>query len=414
MAHHEAPGGPVPGRLTTALASRPVWGGVSGIGDWLAVRRGQMLADLQEFVERESPSTDKPRMDAFAEFVGGYGARMTGGAVEMIRQREWGDHVLLRVGEGTERPIFMVGHFDTVWPAGTLSDMPFRVEDGRAHGPGVFDMKAGLVQAFWALRALRETGSPHPPVVFLLNSDEEIGSPGSRPFIEERARQAALSMVLEPSFHGALKTARKGVGMFSVHVTGRASHAGSEPFEGVSAIEEACRITLVLHAETDRETGTTVNVGLFRGGTRGNVVAAEAELEVDLRVRTESEARRMTQAILGLRPHHPEARVQVSGGINRPPMERSPQVARLFEHARALAGELGIELQEASVGGGSDGNFCALVNPAVLDGLGAVGDGAHALSEHVLVDHMVPRAALVARLLQSGPPSLPPRQGEGR
>jgi glutamate carboxypeptidase len=295
----------------------------------------------------------------------------------------------------------MVGHFDTVWPAGTLAHMPFQVEDGQARGPGVFDMKAGLVQAFWALRALRETGSRHPPVVFLLNSDEEIGSPGSRPLIEEEARKAALSMVLEPSFHGALKTARKGVGMFTVHVTGRASHAGSEPSEGVSAIEEACRITLELHAETNAETGTTVNVGVFRGGTRGNVVAAEAVLEVDLRVATESEAQRMTRAILGLRPHHPDARVQVSGGMNRPPMERTPDVVRLFEHARALARELGIELQEASVGGGSDGNFCALVNPAVLDGLGAVGDGAHALSEHVLIEHMVPRATLVARLLET-------------
>jgi glutamate carboxypeptidase len=352
-------------------------------------------------------------MDAFADFLAGYASRMTGGTAEVIERERWGNHVRLRVGDGHEKPVLMVGHFDTVWPAGTLAQMPFEVENGTARGPGVFDMKAGLVQGFWALRALRETGFALPPVVFLLNSDEEVGSPSSRPLIEEEARKAALSMVLEPSFHGALKTARKGVGMFTVHVTGRASHAGSEPFEGVSAIEEACRITLDLHGQTSRQSGTTVNVGVFRGGTRGNVVAAEAELEVDLRVATGAEAERMTMAILGLRPRHPGTIVRVSGGMNRPPMERTPEVVTLFERARGLARELGIELQEASVGGGSDGNFCALVNPAVLDGLGAVGDGAHALSEHVLIEHMVPRATLVARLLETRPPPTPPLKREG-
>jgi glutamate carboxypeptidase len=383
------------------VASKDAEGGTAGVRDWLEGRRDEMVDDLREFVERETPTTDKKRMDAFADYLAGYASRMTGGSAEVIEQEQWGNHVRLRVGDGNQRPVLMVGHFDTVWPAGTLGQMPFGPEDGKARGPGVYDMKAGLVQGFWALRALREAGSRHPPVVFLLNSDEEVGSPGSRPLIEEEARSAALSMVLEPSFHGALKTARKGVGMFTVHVTGRASHAGSEPFDGVSAIEEACRITLDLHRQTSRESGTTVNVGVFRGGTRGNVVAAEAELEVDLRVATASEAERMTAAILSLRPRHPGASVRVSGGMNRPPMERTSEVVALVERARALARELGIVLQEASVGGGSDGNFCALVNPAVLDGLGAVGDGAHALSEHVLIEHMVPRAALVARLLEA-------------
>jgi glutamate carboxypeptidase len=383
------------------------------IREWLEERRGEMVDDLRQFVERESPTTDKRRTDSFADFLAGYASRMTGGTAEVIEQEEWGNHVRVRIGEGGERPVLMVGHFDTVWPVGTLAQMPFAMDDGKARGPGVFDMKAGLVQGFWALRALRETGAGQPPVVFLLNSDEEVGSPSSRLLIEEEARRAAISMVLEPSFHGALKTSRKGVGMFTVHVGGRASHAGSEPFEGVSAIEEACRITLDLHAQTSRASGTTVNVGVFRGGTRGNVVAAEAVLEVDLRVSTQSEAERMTNAILGLRPHRPDARVDVSGGMNRPPMERTEEVVRLFEQARRLAGELGIELDEAAVGGGSDGNFCALVNPAVLDGLGAVGDGAHALSEHVLIEHMVPRATLVARLLESVRSPSPPSSREG-
>ena len=374
---------------------------MSTLVGWLEERREGMLADLAEFVQRESPTTERVRVDSFAEFLAGYAEEVSGGRAEVIRQQERGNHVRLQIGGVGERTILMVGHFDTVWPTGTLARMPFRVTNGRARGPGVFDMKAGLVQGLWALRALRETGCQHPSVVFFFNSDEEVGSPSSRSLIEEEARKAAVCLVLEPSFNGALKTARKGAGIFSVRVTGRAAHAGSEPFAGVSAIEEACRITLDLHAENNRETGTTVNVGVIHGGTRANVVAADAELEVDLRAATEAEGRRMTRLILGLRPHHGEARIDVSGGMNRPPMERTAEIARLLGHARQLSLELGFDLEEASVGGGSDGNFCAVVNPAVLDGLGAVGGGAHALNEYVLVDHMVPRAALVARLLET-------------
>jgi glutamate carboxypeptidase len=381
---------------------------MSAILDYLEQHRADMLADLREFVEQESPTTDKPRADAFAEFVAAYAERMTGGRSTLVANTGWGNHVLVRAGvpestaEGSPSPphVLLVGHFDTVWPAGTLEELPFRVEDGRARGPGVFDMKAGLVQGFWAIRALRQTEGGVPPLVFVLNSDEEVGSPSSQALIEEEARRAALCMVLEPSFDGALKTARKGVGIFKVRVEGRASHAGSEPFEGVSAIEEICRLTLDLHACTDRDTGTTVNVGVIAGGTRTNVVAAHAEADVDLRVASREEADRMERLILGLKPHHPEARVVVEGGMNRPPMERTPRIAQLYEQARALATELGFDLPEASVGGGSDGNFCAAVNPSVVDGLGAVGGGGHARSEHVVVEEMPRRAALVAALLR--------------
>ena len=375
---------------------------MSGILEFLQARRAEILADIEDFVTRESPTDDKARLDTFAEFLRGYAEHMTGGAATVLPQVRQGNHVRLEAGERDgAASVFLVGHFDTVWPSGTLVQMPYRLEGGAVRGPGVFDMKAGLVQSLWAVRAVRETGGRLPPLVFLFNSDEEVGSPTSRALIEEEARRAHVSLVLEPAFHGALKTARKGVGIFAVEVTGRAAHAGSEPWEGVSAIDEAARLTLQLHGLNGAREDATVNVGVFHGGTRGNVVAASARLEVDLRVPTYADAERMTAVVLGLKPHHPDATVRVTGGMNRPPMERTKQVVRLFKHARSLAADLGFDLKEASVGGGSDGNFCAGSNPAVLDGLGAVGDGGHALTEHVQLEHIVPRAALVARLLET-------------
>lgn len=366
----------------------------------LEQRLDDMLADLRELVEQESPSADKARVDRLAEFVAAYAERMTGARAEIVPQRESGDHVRLRLA-GDGPPVLVVGHFDTVWPAGTLAGMPFRVEGGLARGPGVFDMKGGLVQGLWAVRALRETGGRVPAVTFVLNADEEVGSLTSRELIEAEAARAAACLILEPAYRGALKTARKGVGMYEVEVTGKASHAGSEPFEGVSAIDEICRLTLDLHAQTSRESGTTVNVGVIEGGTAVNVVAARAKIGVDLRVATRADGERMNRLILDLRPHDQRAAVRVTGGINRPPLERTPRVVELYGHAARLAAELGLELGEASVGGGSDGNFCAAVNPSVIDGLGAVGDGAHALHEHLVVAEMPRRAALLARLLET-------------
>jgi glutamate carboxypeptidase len=375
---------------------------VTEVQEYLSGHLDDILGDIRQFVEFESPSDDKPRVDAFAEFVAGYADRMTGGSSEILTQRTMGNHVRLELGDtAASAPVLLVGHFDTVWPTGTLNRMPFSVDAETVRGPGVFDMKTGLVQGFWAIHALRELGHAVPPLVFVLNSDEELGSPTSRRLIESEARRAHASMILEPSFHGALKTARKGVGIFEIHITGRAAHAGSEPWEGVSAIEEAARITLDLHAQSGRDREPTINVGLVQGGTRVNVVAAQARLEVDLRAGTAHEAERLTELILGLKPHREGVTLQVTGGMNRPPLERTERVTELFHHARGLASELGYELTEAAVGGGSDGNFCAAVNPAVLDGLGAVGDGAHALNEHIAIAHIVPRTALLARLLET-------------
>jgi len=368
--------------------------------EFLRGHRDDMVAELRSFVERETPSTDKVRLDGFADLLAHRAERLTGGRVRVVEQQEAGSHVQVQVGDG-DKPILLLGHYDTVWPAGSLDRMPFLVRNGAARGPGAFDMKAGLVQALWAVYALRRLGRSIPPLVVLVNSDEELGSPTSRALVEAEARRAAAVLVLEPSQAGALKTARKGVGMFHVEVTGRAAHAGADPFAGVSAIEELARLVLALRGQSGLGNGTTVNVGVIRGGTRANVVAARASAEVDVRVVTTAEAERLTAAILGLRPHHPGAVVRVTGGLNRPPMERTDQIGELFEHARKLAAEIGFSVDEAMTGGGSDGNFAAAVGAPVLDGLGAVGGGAHALTEHVLVEHMPPRAALVARLIET-------------
>lgn len=367
---------------------------------FLRGHRDDMVAELRSFVEYETPSTDKVQLEDFANLLARRAEQLTGGEVRVIEQEAAGSHVHVQVGN-SDGHIVLLGHYDTVWPVGTLDRMPFRVKDGVARGPGAFDMKAGLVQALWAVHALRETGARLPSLALLVNSDEELGSPTSRVLIEAEARRATAVLVLEPSQAGALKTARKGVGVFNVEVTGRAAHAGGDPIAGISAIDELARLVLALRAQANGRNGTTINVGVIRGGTRANVVAAHASAEVDLRVVTIAEAERMSAAILELQPHHPGAVVRITGGLNRPPMERTAQIAELFEHARRLAAEIGFPLHEAMTGGGSDGNFAAAVGAPVLDGLGAVGGGAHALTEHVLVEHMAPRAALLARLIET-------------
>ena len=361
----------------------------------------EMLEDLRLFVEQETPSTEKKLLDDFARFLADYAATV-GGRAEILPAVGSGNHVRIRWDdEGSGPPIFLLGHYDTVWAEGTIKEMPFGVRGDIATGPGVFDMKCGLVQGFWAVRALREVPGIKRPMVFVCNSDEEVGSPTSRALIEEEARGAATVLVLEPSLGGALKTARKGVGRYSVRVTGRPSHAGLDPEGGISAIEEMARLVLELHGHTDHRSGTTVNVGVIGGGTRYNVVAAEAFAEVDVRAVTVAEAERMNEILLSLEPQHGEADVRVQGDVIWPPMERTAKIAELFNHARSLAGEIGFDLEEGLAGGASDGCLCAALGVPVLDGLGAVGGGAHAVDEHVEVASMVPRAALVARLLET-------------
>ena len=317
-----------------------------------------ILEDLKAFVELESPSDDKARTDRFGEYLAGFVRSKMDAHVETLKQPRFGNHIRVEIGpRNGERPILMLGHFDTVWPAGTLAGMPFKIDGPlRAYGPGTLDMKAGLVLGIHALAALQEARLLRVPVVFLFTSDEERGSLSSRPLIEQEAGRARAVLVLEPAAGGALKTARKGIGIFRVEVEGLAAHAGSNPELGVSAIEEIARQILDLHRLNDPTTGTTVNVGVVNGGTRPNVMAAAASAEVDLRVTNIAEAQRLEEAILGLQPHNPKARVVVTGGINRPPMERTPGVAALYEMARGVAKGLGFELGEASVGGASDAN----------------------------------------------------------
>lgn len=369
--------------------------------EFLQAHQDEMLADLSRLVRRETPSTDKTALDDCAQALAEQGSALDA-EVEIIPSADTGNLLRLRWGEaGSSAPILLLTHFDTVWPLGTLERMPFEIKDGIATGPGIFDMKAGLIQGLWAVRALHEVTGSSRPLVFLCTGDEEIGSPASRSMIEAEAAQARAVFVLEPSQKGALKTARKGVGRFQAEITGRPAHAGLDPRGGVSAIEELAHLILYLHALTDHSTGTTVNVGVVQGGTRSNVVAAQASAEVDLRIMTQAEGERATRAICGYQPHCPEARVSITGEINRPPMERTEETVRLFEQAQGVARELGLgELSEVSVGGASDGNFCSAMGVPVLDGLGAVGGGAHALDEHVDVRAMAPRAALVARLLE--------------
>jgi len=372
-----------------------------GLLDVVRKDEQRMLADLRALVEIESPSDDKASTDQLAGFLARFLADRLDCRLDVIDQARFGNHVRMEVGpRDGGKPIVMLGHFDTVWPLGTLATMPFRVADGRAFGPGAFDMKAGLVIGIEALSVLQSSDQLHVPVVFLFTSDEEVGSLSSRPHIEAEAARSRATLVLEPAAGRSLKTSRKGVGFFQVKVEGLAAHAGSNPEQGTSAIEELARLVLDLHAMNDPATGTTVNVGVVRGGTRPNVISAAASAEVDLRVRTMADAQRLEELILGLQPHNPRTRVTVTGGINRPPMERTPGVASMYGLAAKAGLEIGLQVTEASVGGGSDANFVTPLGVPVMDGLGAVGDGAHAVNEHILLESLPLRSALLAGLIR--------------
>jgi glutamate carboxypeptidase len=370
----------------------------------LEPRRQAMTDLLGELVSIESPSDDRASLDRFADKL-----RSLFGDLGSIEQFEpsnpvRGRHLRLTLEgqNGSDGHDVALCHYDTVWPLGTLQKIPFSVDaDGVARGPGCFDMKGGIVVLYNALRALRERGlKPARRLHVLFTSDEELGSQTSRALIEETARGARVAYVLEsPLPGGTLKTARKGTGDYVLRITGRAAHAGVEPQKGISAISELANQILALHALNDFSVGTTVNVGVVHGGTRVNVVAAEAEAYADVRVETLAEGERIEAAIRGLQPRLPGARLEIEGGLNRPPMERSAAMAALFEQARANAAAMGVDLREGSTGGGSDGNFTAAIGVPTLDGLGPEGEGAHAAHEHVLTESLPRRVALVAGLL---------------
>lgn len=362
----------------------------------------EILADLAALVEIESPTTDKAAADRASRHLAARFAEAAGAEIVRHSQSTWGDHFEARIGRGARR-ILLIGHVDTVWPIGTLRRLPCRVTGDRMTGPAVFDMKCGDIQALWALRAAVEHGLPADKTfVFLGNTDEEVGSPTSRPIIERLARDSECVFVLEPSVGpaGALKLWRKGVGMFRLEVEGVASHAGADPEKGRSAVRELAHQIVDLYAAVENpEAGTTINVGLIQGGTRSNVVAASAEARIDLRVRTAAEARRAEERILHRPTFVPGTTVRATGGLNRPPMEETPASRRLYDLARRIAADEGFDLPAGGTGGGSDGNFTAAAGVPTLDGLGAVGDGGHAETEHIRVSAVAPRTTLLARLL---------------
>lgn len=374
--------------------------------DYLHGRRSDMAALLEALARAESPS-QVPESQAAVQAL--LRAELTGGGyrVRTLRGRHTGGHLLAIPKRRRAAPAYqlLLGHCDTVWPIGTLEKMPVHRSEGKLYGPGVFDMKAGLVQAVFALAALRWLGEP-PQVspVLLINSDEEIGSTESLPYIDRLARRANRAFVMEPALgpSGKLKTARKGVGRFTVRVIGKAAHAGLDPEKGASAILELSHVVQTLFALNDPQKGVTVNVGTIDGGLRPNVVAPESRAEVDVRVPTRADAERIERAIHAIKPSTPGVRLEITGRVGRPPMEKTPGNRVLWELAKQAAEELGLEIDEGTAGGGSDGNSTSLYTPT-LDGLGAVGDGAHALNEFVYIDRMVERASLLAQLLLKPP-----------
>jgi len=361
---------------------------------------------LRQFVRCESPSQNKAAVDRLGQLVAGEWRRR-GAKVRILRQTKRGNHLRAEIWLGIGRPtgqILILGHLDTVYPLGTLAKMPFRVKAGRAYGPGTFDMKSGLAVALASIDALRAAElRPRKRLVFFWNSDEEIGSNTSRHAIEREARRSDAVLVLEPAAgaDGRLKTARKGLGWAEVIVTGRAAHAGLDPGAGVNAVHElALQIVRLQHMNNARR-GISLQATVIEGGTVSNVVPAHARAEVDIRYTHLADAPKLNRKLRGLRPILSGARVEVRGGINRPPLERTPAVVALFKRAQTLMGESGLPLDEAWVGGGSDGNFTAALGVPTLDGLGAIGNGAHSVVEHVVVRSLPERAALLAGLLAS-------------
>ncbi|MDF2783593.1 MAG: peptidase [Pantoea eucrina] len=376
---------------------------MKAIALYLEQHAADILADIKKLVAAESPSDDKSAVDACGEVLQQLFQQRLDVRAEITPQQHYGNHLKFSLGGQTPQST-IIGHFDTVWDTGELT---LREEAGRLYGPGILDMKAGLVQAIWAVRALQQLNLPGwQQVVFLCNSDEELGSPSSQQWIETHAQGSAQVFVVEPAVagSGALKVARKGTGRYDLTLTGLAAHAGNNPEEGASAVQEMAQQILALHALNAPDRGTTVNVGVASGGSRANVVADRARLEVDTRVTSEEEAARLHAAIMQLQSHDPRVTLHISGEQSRPPMRQSAASRALFTRAVHIGHQLGLTLEGASVGGGSDGNFTAALGLPTLDGLGATGAGIHARYEHIIVAEVVQRTALLAGLLSGETP----------
>lgn len=368
---------------------------------YVAERIPEVLSFIRELVECESPSDCPEAVDRFVDLLIAKTRDIADATT--IEAPGFGRHLRLEFRSGGQAgQILGLGHSDTVWPMGTLREMPFREADGRLWGPGVLDMKAGIAFFMFAARALMELRIPvRQRLVLLVVSDEEVGSPTSRPVTEKEAGQSDCVLVLEPGtgLAGKLKTARKGIGHYEVAVKGRASHAGVDFENGASAILEMARQVPIIAGFTDLQRGTTVNPGVVRGGTRSNVVASDARLEVDVRVRTLDDWAAVDAQIRALQPFDTRCQIEVTGGLNRPPMVRSEGIATLFGRARRIAEGMGLGVEESETGGGSDGNFTAALGIPTLDGLGAVGEGAHAPNESILLDRISDRICMLAGLL---------------
>lgn len=378
---------------------------LESLEEYFKRRQADVLSLTRSLVEIESPSGDEAGSKAVVSLLASEARTIEPiTSIEPISSQEFGQHLRLRAfdeGNSDERPIVIVGHTDTVHPRGSLAERPWRIEGNRAYGPGIFDMKANCALALESIRACAALGiAPQRPVILLFTCDEERGSVRGRALVEAESEQSQAVLVLEPPASGGrVKTGRKGTGMFTLEARGRAAHAGLEPEKGASAVLEMARQIQRLHELNNSGGGISVNVGVVQGGTVSNVVPAEACAEIDVRFGTDDEGKRLEQLLLGLEPFDSRVALRITGEINRPPLERSDRVVALYEHARAIAATFGYELGEAQVGGASDGNFAAAVGASVLDGLGIDGDGAHAVHEHILIDDIPRRGALLAALM---------------
>lgn len=369
--------------------------------DYFRSGQNETVDSIRVIVEIESPSRDVERSKAVVSWVENHARKLPLDLqIEKIPSDEYGEHLIIRAFPSDQKGILLLGHTDTVHPVGTKEKNPTRIEGDRFYGCGIFDMKANVVLMLEALRFIAETEAKPPrPITILLSCDEEVGSFTGRELVEREALQAEACFVLEPSSAGRVKTGRKGTGMFTVAAHGIPAHAGLEPEKGASAILELCRQIIDLHGLYNVTIGTTVNVCTISGGTTSNVIPEHAKCSVDVRFASMEEAARIENAIQGLKAYDERVSLEITGGINRPPMERTAAVVELFEKAKRLAAEYGYELGETQVGGASDGNFVAALGVPVLDGLGIAGDGAHTLNEHILISDIANRATLITQML---------------
>ncbi|WP_257009898.1 M20 family metallopeptidase [Evansella halocellulosilytica] len=372
---------------------------MSIIKEYLEEHQEEMLADLHTLVTAESPSNQKELVDHCGQTLQIMAKQLIGGDLEVFEQAERGDHFKVTVGNGDKR-VLVCAHFDTVWDKGRL---PIKIVENKFFGPGAIDMKGGIIQSLWAVNALKEKNEfPDIELVFLFTSDEELGSQKSKKLIEQEAQNSDIVFITEPPVAktGDLKTARKGVGIYNLEVYGKASHAGNHHEDGHSAVYELAHQIINLEKLTNYEVGTTVNVGVVSGGTKRNVVPDYAEALIDFRVKTVEEADRIVQTLESLKPVTDNVKLKITGELNRPPMVKSESTQELFNKAQEAGREVGLHIGEKLVGGGSDGNFTAILGVPTLDGLGALGEGPHAENEHIIVDELPKRAAMFAHLLK--------------